>query len=91
MAGGGGASQLYLIDAERALSDPKIKTIPPQATIEQCLLIESSEEARRVIVGHAPRNVFQGYTLSGDTIKERGAYTGNVNNRPSKYFQVRLN
>ena len=55
--------------------------------MEQCLLIESSEEARKLIVGHAPRNVFQAWTLAGDDVRDRGAYSNDLSKKSFRYFQ----
>ncbi|KAL5265398.1 hypothetical protein ACHWQZ_G006196 [Mnemiopsis leidyi] len=58
-----------------------------QARIEQSLLIESSEEARMLIVGHAPRCVFNAWTLAGDDVRERGAYSNDLSRNNNRYFR----
>ena len=61
----------------------------PQARLEQSLLIESSEEARMLIIGHAPTSVYNAWTLAGDDVRARGAYS-NDPTKNNRYFRVCL-
>ncbi|XP_063676728.1 structural maintenance of chromosomes protein 6-like isoform X2 [Bolinopsis microptera] len=57
-----------------------------QARLEQSLLIESSEEARMLIIGHAPPRVHNAWTLAGDDVRARGAYS-NDPTKNNRYFR----
>ena len=41
-----------------------------------------------LIVGHAPRCVFNAWTLAGDDVRERGAYSNDLSRNNSRYFRV---
>ena len=56
--------------------------------MEQVLLIENSEEARGLIVGHAPKNVMSAWTLSGDDVKPRGVYSNDLSRQTAKMLNV---